>query len=67
MNYDYLIKSKICISPLIHICCPRGNYGIQKWEEWLFKNRGTIKQTNSYIYHQLKKMMLQEIDELENY
>ena len=31
------------------------------------KNRGMIKQTNSHIWHQLKKMMLQEIDELENY
>ena len=61
------IKSKIDTSPLIHICCPRGNYEIQKWEEWLFKNRGMVKQTNSHIWHQLKKMMLQEIDELENW
>ena len=43
------IKSKVGTSHLIHICCPRGNYGIQKWEEGLPKNRGMVKQTNSHI------------------
>lgn len=60
------IKSKVGTSHLIHICCPRGNYGIQKWEEGLPKNRGMVKQTNSHIRHQLKKMMLQELEEIEN-